>query len=149
METWDVHLKPVAQCFNTWLGNLGNGENIEETKTLEHIKAFFEANGTSRFEDLTVIRHTDGEVIRPRIHNRVGYYDPDSRHYLVSTIMFKKEMCIGMNEASVKKVLKASGWLDCEDGRYTKRVRNKLHDGSRPTMMHFKVDVMQNFNSDI
>lgn len=67
----------VAQCFNSWLGSLGNGENMEETKILEHIKAFFESNGTSRFEDLTVIRQADGEVIRPRIHNRVGYYDPE------------------------------------------------------------------------
>lgn len=139
----------VAQCFTTWLSNLGNGENVEETKILEHIKAFFESNGTSRFEDLTVIRHTDGEVIRPRINNRVGYYDSDSRHYLVSTIMFKKEMCIGINEANAKKVLKENGWLDCEDGRYTKRIGGKLPDGSRPTMMHFKVDIMQNFNSDI
>jgi len=139
----------VAHCFNTWLGNLGNGENMEETKTLEHIKAFFEANGTSRFEDLTLIRQADGEVLRQRIHNRVGYYDPDSGHYLVSSVMFKKEMCIGMNEASAKKVLKASGWLDCEDGRYTKRMGGKLPDGSRPTMMHFKVDAIQNFNNEI
>ncbi|WP_180080978.1 MULTISPECIES: DUF927 domain-containing protein [unclassified Acinetobacter] len=138
----------VAQCFNTWLNSLGGGENMEETKILEHIKAFFESNGTSRFEDLTVIRQADGEVIRPRIHNRVGYYDPESKVYLVSTIMFKKEMCIGMNETNAKKVLKANGWLECEDGRYTKRISNKLPDGARPTMMHFKVDVIQNFNSE-
>lgn len=137
----------VGQCFNTWLNSLGNGENIEETKILEHIKAFFESNGTSRFEDLTVIRQADGEVIRPRIHNRVGYYDPESKVYLVSTIMFKNEMCIGMNETNAKKVLKANGWLECEDGRYTKRISNKLPDGARPTMMHFKVDAIQNFNS--
>ncbi|MDT1832445.1 hypothetical protein FPK72_23595, partial [Acinetobacter baumannii] len=73
----------VAQCFNTWLNSLGGGENMEETKILEHIKAFFESNGTSRFEDLTVIRQADGEVIRPRTHNRVGYYDPDDKVYLV------------------------------------------------------------------
>ncbi|MFX7044619.1 hypothetical protein ABTI28_19875, partial [Acinetobacter baumannii] len=87
----------VAQCFNTWLNSLGGGENMEETKILEHIKAFFESNGPSRFEDLTVIRQADGEVIRPRTHNRVGYYDPDDKVYLVSPTMFKKEMCIGMN----------------------------------------------------
>lgn len=138
----------IGQCFNTWLNSLGSGENMEETKILEHIKAFFESNGTSRFEDLTVIRQADGEVIRPRIHNRVGYYDPESKVYLVSTIMFKKEMCIGMNETNAKKVLKANGWLECEDGRYTKRISNKLPDGARPTMMHFKVDAIQNFNSE-
>ena len=139
----------VGQCFNTWLGTLGNGENIEETKILEHFKAFFEAHGTSRFESLTVIRHPDGEVIRPRIHNRVGYYDPDERIYLVSSTMFKQEMCIGINEATAKKVLKANGWLVLgEDDRVVKRMGGKLPDGSRPRMMHFKADVMHSFDDE-
>ena len=138
----------VGQCFNTWLGTLGNGENIEETKILEHFKAFFEAHGTSRFESLTVIRQPDGEVIRPRIHNRVGYYDADERIYLVSSTMFKQEMCIGISEANAKKVLKANGWLECEDGRYTKRVSSNLPDGTRPTLMHFRVDAIQIFNGE-
>ena len=139
----------IGQCFKTWLSHLGNGENMEETTILEHIKSFFEANGTSRFEDLTIIRQADGEVIRPRIHNRVGYYDPESKAYLVSSVMFKKEMCIGMNEANAKKVLKSNGWLDCDDGRYTKRVgRSVLPNGERPSMMHFKADSIQNFDSE-
>ena len=141
----------IGQCFNTWLGSLGNGENMEETKILEHIKAFFEAHGTSRFESLNIIRSPDGEVIHPRINNRVGYYDPESKAYLVSSTMFKKEMCIGLNEANAKKVLKQHNWLDCDDGRYyTKRVgRSFLPNGDRPTMMHFKANVIQNFDSEI
>lgn len=139
----------VGQCFNTWLGTLGNGENIEETKILEHFKAFFEAHGTSRFENLTVIRQPDGEVIRPRIHNRVGYYDPDERIYLVSSTMFKQEMCIGISEANAKKVLKANEWLVLgEDDRVVKRMGGKLPDGSRPRMMHFKADVMHSFDDE-
>ena len=138
----------IGQCFNAWLGTLGNGENIEETIILEHFKAFFEAHGTSRFESLTVIRQPDGEVIRPRIHNRVGYYDPDERIYLVSSTMFKQEMCIGISEANAKKVLKANGWLECEDGRYTKRVSSNLPDGTRPTLIHFRVDAIQIFNGE-
>ena len=143
----------VAQCFNTWLGNLGNGENMEETKTLEHIKAFFEANGTSRFEDLTVIRQADGEVLRQRIHNRVGYYDPEEKTYLVSPTMFKKEMCIGMNEASVKKALIKHGWIkgfiEGDKKLYVKKSSNILPDGTRPRMMHFSAEAMQNLDSEI
>lgn len=143
----------VAQCFNTWLGSLGNGENMEETKILEHIKAFFESNGTSRFEDLTVIRQADGEVIRPRIHNRVGYYDPEGRHYLVSPTMFKKEMCIGMNEANVKKVLIKHGWIkefiEGDKRLYVKKSSNTLPDGTRPRMMHFSIEAMQHSDSEI
>lgn len=143
----------AAQCFNTWLGNLGNGENMEETKNLEHIQAFFEANGTSRFEDLTVIRQADGEVIRPRIHNRVGYYDPEEKTYLVSPTMFKKEMCIGMNEASVKKALIKHGWIkgfiEGDKKLYVKKSSNTLPDGTRPRMMHFSIEAMQNLDSEI
>ncbi len=143
----------IAQCFNTWLGNLGNGKNLEETKTLEHIKAFFEANGTSRFEDLTVIRHADGEPIRQRIHNRVGYYDSEEKTYLVSPTMFKKEMCIGMNEASVKKTLEKHGWIkgfiEGDKKLYAKKSSKTLPDGTRPRMMHFSAEAMQNLDSEI
>ena len=141
----------VAQCFKAWLSHLGNGENVEERKILEHVKAFFEEHGTSRFENLTVMRSPDGEIMRPRIHNQVGYYDPDDKVYLVSSIMFKKAMCVGINEANAKKVLKQHNWLDCDDGRYyAKRVgRSVLPNGERPTMMHFRADVIQNFDSEI
>ncbi|MEN8398892.1 DUF927 domain-containing protein [Acinetobacter towneri] len=143
----------VAKCFNSWLGNLGNGENMEETKMLEHIKAFFEANGTSRFEDLTVIRQADGEVVRQRIHNRVGYYDPEEKTYLVSPTMFKKEICIGMNEASVKKVLIKYGWIkefiEGDKKLYVKKSSNTLPDGTRPRLMHFSAEAMQNLDSEI
>lgn len=143
----------IAKCFNTWLGSLGNGENLEETKILEHIKAFFESNGTSRFEDLTVIRQADGEVMRPRIHNRVGYYDPIDKVYLVSSVMFKKEMCIGINEASVKKALIKHGWIksfiEGEKKLYVKKSSNTLPDGTRPRMMHFSTEAMQNLDNEI
>lgn len=141
----------VAQCFNTWLSSLGNGENMEETKILEHIKAFFESNGTSRFEELTVIRQADGEVIRQRIHNRVGYYDPVNKVYLVSPTMFKKEMCIGMNDANVKKVLIKRGWIkgftEGDKKLYVKK--STLPDGTRDRMMHFSIEAMQNTDSEI
>ncbi|WP_151831990.1 DUF927 domain-containing protein [Acinetobacter ursingii] len=143
----------IAHCFNTWLGNLGHGENMEETKSLEHIKAFFEANGTSRFEDITRIRQADGDMLRQRIHNRVGYYDPKDKVYLVSPIMFKKEMCIGMNEASVKKALIKHGWIkgfiEGDKKLYVKKSSNTLPDGTRPRMMHFSAEAMQNLDSEI
>ena len=143
----------IAHCFNTWLGNLGHGENMEETKSLEHIKAFFEANGTSRFEDITRIRQADCDMLRQRIHNRVGYYDPKDKVYLVSPIMFKKEMCIGMNEASVKKALIKYGWIkgfiEGDKKLYVKKSSNTLPDGTRPRMMHFSAEAMQNLDSEI
>ena len=63
--------------------------------------------------------------------------------------MFKQEMCIGINEATAKKVLKVNGWLVLgEDDRVVKRMGGKLPDGSRPRMMHFKADVMHSFDDE-
>ena len=143
----------LGQCFQTWLDSLGNGENLEETKILEHFKAFFEAHGTSRFEDLRVRRHPDGEVIRQSIQNRVGYYDPDEKVYLVSYTMFKQEMCVGINEANAKKVLIKHGWIkgfvEGEKKLYVKKTSNHLPDGTRPRMMHFSVEAMQHLEDEI
>ncbi|EMW7816693.1 DUF927 domain-containing protein [Acinetobacter baumannii] len=137
----------VEQCFKTWLDGFGTGDNLEENKILEHFKIFIETHGSSRFENLIVSRHQDGEPMTPRINNRVGYYDPDSKMYLVSSAMFKSEMCTGLNESNAKKVLKKYGWIDCaEDGRYVKKVSKVLPDGGRPSLIHFKADVIQNFD---
>ncbi|ELA8871734.1 DUF927 domain-containing protein [Acinetobacter baumannii] len=137
----------VEQCFKTWLDGFGTGDNLEENKILEHFKIFIETHGSSRFENLIVSRHQDGEPMTPRINNRVGYYDPDSKMYLVSSAMFKSEMCTGLNESNAKKVLKKYGWIDCaEDGRYVKKVSKVLPGGGRPSLIHFKADVIQNFD---
>ena len=150
ITTWQTGRATAAlkQCFDTWLSCFGTGGNLEEIKVLEHIKAFFEANGTSRFEDLTVLRHADGEILRQRINNRVGYYDPDEKTYLVSPTMFKKEMCVGLNEASAKKTLIKYGWIkefvEGDKKLYVKRSSNNLPDGTRPRMMHFNALAIQN-----
>lgn len=137
----------LSQCFSLWLNSLGNSSNFEERKVLEHIKGFFEAHGTSRFESLLVRRHADGEIIQSRIHNRVGYYDPEAKSYLISPTMFKQEMCIGFNEAYAKKVLIKHGWIQSfsEAGKtlYVKKSSSCLPDGTRPRMMHFNIEVMQ------
>lgn len=138
--------RSAQQVFNVWLNNFEYQGDYAEREILSQVKAFFEAHGSSRFESLITSRHPDGEIIRPRILNRVGYYDQDNKQYLVSSTMFKSEICAGMNENTVKQTLKKHGWLDCEDGRYTKRVSSNLPDGTRPTMMHFSSVAMSIFN---
>ncbi|MEQ1120145.1 DUF927 domain-containing protein [Acinetobacter seifertii] len=145
---WDAGkaFKSAKQVFDVWLHNFEYQGNYAEREILSQVKAFFEAHGSSRFESLVTSRHPDGEIIRTRIPNRVGYYDQDNKQYLVSSTMFKSEICVGMNENIVKQTLKNHGWLDCEDGRYTKRVSSNLPDGTRPTMMHFSSVAMSIFN---
>lgn len=136
----------IVYCFNIWLGNLGYGENMEEIKFFEYIKVFFEVNGISCFEDIIIIRQVDGEVLCQRIYNCVGYYDFKDKVYLVFLIMFKKEMCIGMNEVSVKKVLIKYGWIkgfiEGDKKLYVKKFSNILFDGICLCMMYFSVEVM-------
>ena len=139
----------LGQCFQNWLGSLGNGENLEETKILEHFKAFFEAHGTSRFEYSRERRHPDGEVIRQSIQNRVGYYDPDEKVYLVSPTMFKQEMCKGINEENAKKVLSKHGWIKTFTEGKKKLYVKRTNDVGRPRMMHFSLEAMQSFEDEI
>lgn len=127
----------AQKVFNQWLNNFEYQGDFEEREILAQVKAFFEAHGSSRFESLLVRRDAAGDEVPQRINNRVGYYDLDSKQYLVSTVMFKSEICVGMNETKVKQLLKKYGWIDCEDGRFTRRVKSNLPDGTRPSLMHF------------
>lgn len=146
---WQVGraFEAIAQCFKVWLGHFGLSSNLEDVKILEHFKAFFEAHGNSRFEDLTVNRHPNGNVIRPRIQNRVGYYDPDEKVFLVDPILFKKEMCIGLNVANAKRVLGQNNWIktfkEGEKKMYGKKVSLNSQDGGRDRMMHFNIEVIK------
>lgn len=135
----------MGQCFKIWFDHCGADGNLEERKILERIKGFFEAHGTSRFENLTVLRQPNGDLIQPRIYNRVGYYDPETKTYLVSPTMFKQEMCIGINEVSARKILCQRGWIKIftEGDKKLHTKKTILSDGIRQRMMHFDVEAMQ------
>lgn len=110
----------AGQCFNDWLEGFGQGGNHEEREILASIKAFFEANGASRFENL------QANPDRPeRIHDRVGYFkhDGEQKTYLVYPEQFKTELCKGRDYRQVAKVLKAAGWLICNANENMKSER--------------------------
>ncbi|WP_269913801.1 DUF927 domain-containing protein [Acinetobacter sp. HY1485] len=113
--------KAVQQVFNEWLGGFDHVGNFEEREILNHVKAFFEAHGASRFECITP------DPDRPeRIINRVGYWkiEGNEKKYLVFPEQFKKEICQGFNPKQVAKVLKAYGWLDhLNNDKATKLIR--------------------------
>ena len=136
----------VEHCFKMWSNSLNTLGSFEERKVLEHVKAFFESHGSSRFEDIAVLRHSSDENLRQRVSNRVGYYDAENKMYLISPTMFKKEICIGMNEAYTKKVLMQKGWLKTfkEGNRNlsSKKMSSTLPDGTRPRMMYFSIEAI-------
>ncbi|MEC7118670.1 MAG: DUF927 domain-containing protein [Pseudomonadota bacterium] len=96
----------ARQCFSAWLESFGMIGNHEERAILAHVKAFFEAHGSSRFESMTAERE--------RIPNRVGYIQQkngQTREYLVFSEAFKNEVCNGYDYRQVTKVLISHGIL--------------------------------------
>lgn len=110
----------ARKCFAAWLeGNGGNG-NREERAILAQVRAFFEAHGASRFEDLKALNDQ-------RIPNRAGYYrngEDGEREFLVLREAFHREVCQGFDEKTVKQVLlKAGLLLPGKDGKPTQVLR--------------------------
>lgn len=118
-------IEAVGQCFNDWLSGFGDGANLEERAILADVKSFFEANGSSRFENINPPIMASGDDMPQRINNRVGYFrqDGESKTYFVYPQRFKSEICQGHDSRQVAKALKEAGWLECEPTKATKAVR--------------------------
>jgi uncharacterized protein (DUF927 family) len=113
-------MKAAGVCFVSWLNLFGGAGNREERQLLEQVRAFFEANGSSRFENMS---GDDGQ----KIINRAGFYrvmetertmsgdevlkKGGLREYLVLPQAFKQELCAGFDLRFAIKVLKENGWL--------------------------------------
>lgn len=111
--------RAAVACFRSWLDGFGGPGNREERAILEQVRAFFEAHGSSRFED----KEKPGE--RPVI-NRVGFFSvsPAGRLFYVLPEAFKSQICAGVSHRAAEKVLLARGWLEAGgDGRATQKVR--------------------------
>ncbi len=107
-------------CFASWLENFGSVGNHEERAVLAQVRAFFEAHGASRFEDMNAINDQ-------RIPNRAGFYrngENGEREFLVLPEVFRQEICKGFGEKTVKQVLIGAGLLlPGKDGKPTQVVR--------------------------
>jgi hypothetical protein len=78
---------------------------------LEQVRAFFEAHGASRFEDIA----SDKDQ---RIINRAGFYRTNNDgilEYLVLPVAFKSEICRGIDFNAAAKVLRAAGRITPEN----------------------------------
>ncbi|VEG92511.1 DUF927 domain-containing protein [Legionella spiritensis] len=112
--------KAARTCFKAWLDGFGATGNREERAILSQVRAFFEAYGASRFDD---IQFPNNE----RIHNRAGFYRQDEhrdREYLVLSEIFKNEICQGFDSKLVISVLSKAGWLEPgKDGKNSQKPR--------------------------
>ena len=87
---------------------------------LSQVRAFFEAHGTSRFEDVKA-------AVEQRIINRAGFFRTGTngaREFLVLPEAFKLEVCKGRDWKAAEKLLVSKGWIaPGGDGRITQKRR--------------------------
>lgn len=113
-------INAAHKCFAVWLESFGGTGNREERAMLSQVRAFFEAHGASRFEDVTAT--TD-----QRIPNRAGFYRTDAngaREFMVLPEAFKRDVCQGFDVKTVTAALLKAGWLAPGEGsRATQKPR--------------------------
>ena len=109
----------VMACLDNWLDNYGRDGEHEQRQIIEHIKAFIEQHGSSRFQPCHTHMHQDFET---KITNRAGYHNYDTGEYYFSTSTFD-EVCSPFNKSKVLQVLDEAGLLNVtESDRRTCRV---------------------------
>lgn len=99
--------RAAMTCFSAWLQQRGNTGNQERTAFLTQVQAFFEANGSSRFEDIQSMNEQ-------RIHQRVGFKQVNTlgiTEYFVLPQMYKHEICVGFDPRWATKCLLKAGML--------------------------------------
>jgi len=135
-------LEAVISVFKTWLNSFEMVGDFEDRQILQQVRAFFEANGNSRFDTLIEGNkrasfgnsdhaddaNTDTKSFREKTMYRVGYkvvnaQQRETLRYLFFKEQFKQELCSGFDPKKVAKVLKKHGWLDCANGKTTKQER--------------------------
>lgn len=109
----------VMICLDNWLDNYGRDGEHEQRQIIEHIKAFIEQHGSSRFQPCHIHTYQDFE---PKITNRAGYHNYDTGEYYFSTSTFD-EVCSPFNKSKVLQVLDDAGLLNVtENDRKTCKV---------------------------
>ncbi|MEF9385060.1 DUF927 domain-containing protein [Ralstonia solanacearum species complex bacterium KE056] len=111
--------RAAKACFAAWLDAFGGAGNREERAMLDQVRAFFEAHGASRFEDM----NADHDQ---RIINRAGFYRTGAdggREYIVLPESFKRDVCHGFDAKAAIKALLANGWLELDGDKAQRRER--------------------------
>ncbi len=121
---WDEgeSIGAASKCFSAWLDSFGGAGNREDRALFSQVKAFFEAHGSSRFEDYYSHKSTD---YRPII-NRAGFRklgDDGKARFFVLPEAFK-EICKGFDPRASAKALVEAGWIEPDSsGEYKQKPR--------------------------
>ncbi len=110
--------RAARACFQSWLAGFGGAGRREDRALFAQVRAFFEAHGSSRFEDA-------GAADERRVINRAGFYRDgpgDLREFLVLPETFKREVCQGFEPKTAARVLRDAGWIQGDTAGKTARL---------------------------
>jgi putative DNA primase/helicase len=115
----------AADIFEQWLDARGGANPHEERQAVQQARLFFERFGDSRFDSLEPPKtnpFTGVEIERRGALDRAGWRDGEGedRRWYVSTEVWGKEVCAGLDPAFVAKTLVSLGILETDPGRVTK-----------------------------
>jgi putative DNA primase/helicase len=105
-------LAAAAAMFKVWLTGRGTSGHRDDEAAIQQVRAFLEAHGASRFQDVT--------DTLARVSNRVGFkrtLPSGETEYLILSEAFRKEVCAGYDSRATAQVLAERGYLALGDGR--------------------------------
>lgn len=130
----------VMTCLDNWLDNYGRDGEHEQRQIIEHIKAFIEQHGSSRFQPCYKNTRLDFEERTP---NRVGYRNMDTGDYYFSKQTFDS-VCAPFSKKKVLQVLEDANLLLLNQGdRKTYKTSDTLFNGKhRPSVYAVTADIL-------
>ncbi|WP_174493912.1 DUF927 domain-containing protein [Acinetobacter sp. Marseille-Q1623] len=110
----------VKDVFNAWVNDFEYVGDYQTKEYILHVKAFFEANESSRFESITPDPEQTEKII-----NRVGYWKIENgeKQFFVLPEQFKNEVCKGHDSRKIAQALLLHGLLEHDTGKTSKTVR--------------------------
>jgi len=130
----------VMTCLDNWLDNYGRDGEHEQRQIIDHIKAFIEQHGSSRFQPCYRNTRLDFEERTP---NRVGYRNMETGDYYFSKETFDK-VCAPFSKKKVLQVLEEADLLLLNQGdRKTYKTPDTLFSGKqRPSVYAVTADIL-------
>ena len=130
----------VRVCLDNWLDNYGRDGEHEQRQIIEHIKAFIEQHGSSRFQPCYRSTRLDFEERTP---NRVGYRNMETGDYYFSKGTFDS-VCAPFGKKKVLQVLEEADLLLLNQGdRKIYKAPDTLFSGKqRPSVYAVTADIL-------
>ena len=132
--------KAVMTCLDNWLDNYGRDGEHEQRQIIDHIKAFIEQHGASRFQPCYKNTRLNFEERTP---NRVGYRNMDTGDYYFSKETFDS-VCAPFSKKKVLQVLEEVDLLLLNQGdRKTYKTSDTLFNGKhRPSVYAVTANIL-------